>query len=311
LYSVSFTNLTEGTVVGHYGWFKPIILKTINGGIDWFEQSQNANGSLSEVYFLNEYIGTSVGAATILRTTDGGANWIDQSSGINVWLSGVSFTDINQGTAVGEAGTILKTTDGGEHWISLASSVTAYLYDVSCIDSVNAIIVGESGTILKTSNGGSSWIQQSSGTTNWLYAVNFIGGNTGWSVGKNGMILKTTDGGINWIQQSIGTTGIEEEKNKLPVQFVLDQNYPNPFNPSTSIRYTISSVIASETKQSQLVTLKVFDILGNEVATLVNEEKPAGSYEVKFNAAELSSGIYFYKLQAGSLVETKKMILMK
>jgi hypothetical protein len=64
-------------------------------------------------------------------------------------------------------------------------------------------------------------------------------------------------------------------------------------------------------KQIQLVTLKVYDVLGNEVTTLVNEEKPAGSYEVKFDASGLSSGIYFYKLQSGSLVETKKMILMK
>jgi hypothetical protein len=93
--------------------------------------------------------------------------------------------------------------------------------------------------------------------------------------------------------------------------FTLEQNYPNPFNPSTSIRYTISSVIASGAKQSQLVTLKVYDILGNEVATLVNEEKPAGSYEVKFDATGLSSGIYFYKLQAGTFTETKKMTMIK
>jgi hypothetical protein len=88
-----------------------------------------------------------------------------------------------------------------------------------------------------------------------------------------------------------------------PVKFALEQNYPNPFNPSTSIQYRVSS--------NSQVSLKVYDVLGNEVATLVNEEKPAGSYEVKFDASGLTSGIYFYKLQAGSMVETKKMILMK
>jgi len=88
-----------------------------------------------------------------------------------------------------------------------------------------------------------------------------------------------------------------------PLQFQLYNNYPNPFNPSTSIQYAV--------KDRQFVTLKVYDVLGNEVATLVNEEKPAGSYEVAFDAAQLSSGIYFYKLQAGSFVETKKMILLK
>jgi hypothetical protein len=83
---------------------------------------------------------------------------------------------------------------------------------------------------------------------------------------------------------------------------LLQQNYPNPFNPSTSIQYAISS--------TQFVTLKVYDLLGREVATLVNEEKPAGSYNVEFRMQnlELSSGIYFYKLQAGDFVETKKMI---
>ena len=105
--------------------------------------------------------------------------------------------------------------------------------------------------------------------------------------------------------------GVEDENNFVADDFSLEQNYPNPFNPSTSIRFNISSVIASETKQSQFVSLKVYDVLGNEVATLVNEEKPAGSYEVKFDAAGLSSGIYFYKLQAGSFIATKKMLLLR
>jgi len=97
-----------------------------------------------------------------------------------------------------------------------------------------------------------------------------------------------------------------------PVQFHLSQNYPNPFNPATTIKYTIqSSVIASGAKQSQLVTLKVYDILGNEVVTLVNEEKPAGTYQVNFNASHLTSGVYIYKLQVGGFAETKKMVLLK
>jgi hypothetical protein len=94
-------------------------------------------------------------------------------------------------------------------------------------------------------------------------------------------------------------------------EFVLYQNYPNPFNPSTKIKFTIPSVIASETKQSQLVTLKVYDVLGNETATLVNEEKSAGEYEVEFDAKSLTSGIYFYKLQARDYKQTRKMIFIK
>ena len=109
-------------------------------------------------------------------------------------------------------------------------------------------------------------------------------------------------------------TDVSEEKNYSLEDFTLSQNYPNPFNPSTKIRYNIPSVILSSSKDDKVgVTLKVYDVLGNEVATLVNENKPAGVYEIEFNASKynLTSGIYFYKLVAGSFVQTKKMILTK
>ena len=88
-----------------------------------------------------------------------------------------------------------------------------------------------------------------------------------------------------------------------PKTFELAQNYPNPFNPSTSIQYQVS--------RNSNITLKVYDIVGNQIATLVDEFKSAGKYEVEFGAANLASGIYFYKLQAGSFVETKKMVLIR
>lgn len=90
--------------------------------------------------------------------------------------------------------------------------------------------------------------------------------------------------------------------------FYLYDNYPNPFNPDTKIRYTIPNVGAL---RATSVKLKVYDVLGNEVSILVDEEKPAGSYEVNFNASDLSSGVYFYKLTAGNFVSTKKMILLR
>ncbi len=96
----------------------------------------------------------------------------------------------------------------------------------------------------------------------------------------------------------------------LPIVFSLEQNYPNPFNPSTKIKYSITNVALSGVEGSRVI-LKVFGILGNEVETLVNEEKPAGNYEVNFDASKLSSGVYFYQLHAGSFVETKKMILLR
>jgi hypothetical protein len=110
-----------------------------------------------------------------------------------------------------------------------------------------------------------------------------------------------------------------------PTIFSLEQNYPNPFNPTTKIKYSIADVIANPDeigmKQSQFVTLKIYDVLGDEVATLVNEQKPAGTYEVEFNGTGLPSGIYFYQLlvsasqskdgKAGTFIEPKKMVLLK
>jgi hypothetical protein len=105
--------------------------------------------------------------------------------------------------------------------------------------------------------------------------------------------------------------------NNSVTYFSLEQNFPNPFNPSTIIKYSVPSVISTEGRNLN-ITIKVFDVLGNEIATLVNEEKPAGIYEVQFDASKLTSGVYFYriaihsdKLQAGNFNETKKMIVIK
>ncbi len=98
-------------------------------------------------------------------------------------------------------------------------------------------------------------------------------------------------------------TDVNENNILLPTEFSLSQNYPNPFNPTTSIQYAISS--------RQLVTLKVYDILGSEVATLVNQEQSVGNYKVDFNASHLSSGVYFYQIKAGEFIQSKKMILIK
>ncbi len=106
---------------------------------------------------------------------------------------------------------------------------------------------------------------------------------------------------LRWLSENV-VVGVDEENN-LPFQFALAQNYPNPFNPSTKINFSIP--------EKSFTTLKIYDILGNEVANLFSEEKLAGNYEVQFDASKLSSGVYLYKLQSNSLVQTRKMILLK
>jgi hypothetical protein len=99
------------------------------------------------------------------------------------------------------------------------------------------------------------------------------------------------------------TTDVDYNDNKIPVAYFLSQNYPNPFNPSTKIRYEIPI----ESK----VLIKVYDILGREVATLVNDYQKAGRYQVEWNAGNLASGVYFYSIKAGDFYSTKKLILLK
>jgi hypothetical protein len=110
---------------------------------------------------------------------------------------------------------------------------------------------------------------------------------------------------LSWLDNNMfgGPVSVSDEIELKPNYFYLSQNYPNPFNPTTSIEYSIPAITN--------VTIRVYDILGNEIATLVNESKEPGNYKVNFDASELSSGVYFYKLQAGSFIQTKKLILVK
>ncbi|HCY76552.1 MAG TPA: hypothetical protein DHV28_11580 [Ignavibacteriales bacterium] len=121
-----------------------------------------------------------------------------------------------------------------------------------------------------------------------------INESVGYTVGRNGRIYKTINGG--------GITNISEDHPTVS-EFVLFQNYPNPLNPSTKISW--------QSPVGSWQTLKVYDVLGNEVITLVNEYRNAGNYEINFDASKLSSGVYYYQIRAGSFVETKKMIYLK
>ena len=118
-------------------------------------------------------------------------------------------------------------------------------------------------------------------------------------------ILTTASTGnkVTWLENTTIITHLEDESYNIPDQFHLYQNYPNPFNPTTKISYQIP--------ETGFVSIKVYDVLGNNIATLINGQKPKGKYEVEFDAIGLTSGIYYYQLKTDEFVETKKMILMK
>ncbi|MBI5020019.1 MAG: T9SS type A sorting domain-containing protein [Ignavibacteriales bacterium] len=157
------------------------------------------------------------------------------------------------------------------------------------INTAGSLLWSPSGIILTTNSTSPSIVANNS---NGLIAV-WTDYRTPSTAGD--ILGQSIDGNSN-------LTGVSEEK-VIPKEFSLFQNYPNPFNPVTTIRYQLP--INSHLK------LKVFDLLGIEVSTLVNENKNAGSYEVEFDGSKLPSGVYFYRLQTGSYVETKKLLLMK
>ena len=163
-----------------------------------------------------------------------------------------------------------------------------------------------------TTNGGTSWSFVSGATTSEF-------GVYRWKVAGTPsnecqvQIVDNEDFSVTDKSKSnfsiTNTTDIKENENKIN-NFVLMQNYPNPFNPTTKIKYTVPDALLPFGK-GQWVRLEVYNILGNEVAALVNETKPAGEYEVEFDGSNLPSGVYYYRIQAGSFSQTKKLILLK
>jgi photosystem II stability/assembly factor-like uncharacterized protein len=316
LRGVTFGDFNTGTVIGDSG----TILRTTNGGTLWMSQPSGTTYCLNAVSFIDANTGTAVGdSGTILRTTNGGSTWTSQSIVTDYQLYGVSFEDADTGTAVGyyvyahggvhllpgdaEGGIILRTTNSGTTWtIQFDGLYNVWsilpLLGVSFTDAHTGTVVGHQG-ILRTTSGGdwnnhdNGWSRQS-GEGHALYGVCFIDANTGTVVGGYGTILRTTTGGVTAVRNNLA---------QMPNQFALEQNYPNPFNPTTVIRYTLP--------RNSLVTVKVYDALGREMQTLVNEHQTEGNQSVTFSASGLPSGVYFYKLQTGSYSAVKRLVLLK
>jgi hypothetical protein len=226
----------------------------------------------------------------------------------NVYVTGSSYGGI--GTNYDYA-TIKYNSDGDSIWVNryngpdsdidegisiardklynvyVTGRSTGFSYDYATIKYDSA---GDESWVERYSNGGSG---SSSDEASALYVDTL---SNVYVTGMSALDYAT----VKYVQM---VTSVDNSSQNIPDRFILEQNYPNPFNPSTTIHFSVPS--------SEFVTLKVFDVLGNEVTTLINEEKPAGVYEVNFSASQLTSGVYFYTINAGSFVETKKMILLK
>jgi hypothetical protein len=217
---------------------------------------------------------------------------INTTTGVSTFVGPVSSELEYRGLAFDPTdGKLWASTKGQEIYTINPSTGVAKLIGTTGLDGgIPDIHFDDSGNLYGAIGGGAA--------TNNLISISKTNG-TGTIIGPIG--FTAVSGMAARLNRVVGID--DENDSEIPNSYALEQNYPNPFNPSTVISYQIPN--------AGNVTLKVYGILGNEVRTLINEEKPAGSYKIQFDGTGLSSGIYFYKIQSGSFVETKKMILMK
>ena len=294
-----------------------IIFTTTNFGIRAYSFTESTSFTLLANNInpiFDNATGITVGPDSIVYVAGGGNGFYAFSFYNDSTFTQLDHINVNQasGVAVRSDGTIFfaNINTGG---------VLAYTFNGTFFDSlaqwpVNGarnLAIGNNGTIFIANGSDGLRALTFDGTSFTNTAHIDEGGQTDTrdvAVGPDGVLYVINANLALTAYRYETLTAIGDPEPTSITKFSLSQNYPNPFNPSTKIKFTIPSNVKRETSN---VILKVYDVLGNRVATLVNEELSAGEYEVKFDASRLSSGLYFYTLQSGSFTETKKMLLLK
>ena len=319
LNKVKFVDENIGWIVGDNG----TILITTNGGENWYHQDSPSNGYLTSVTFPETGIGWICGwDGAILHTSDGGGtlsfeiferNTLDLSipdpgevsdiidvyispgilddhtlSGVTVLIDSVLHPEVSDLT-------FLLTHDGITDTLITQSEIADTNILHCGLTDAAAIFIAEGEPPYEGNYKPHSPLSVFSGMNpngEWtLKVVDMVSGNSGTLQGWGLKLFLDAP------------TNVESDYSSFPNDYVVYQNYPNPFNPSTTIKWQMP--------ETGFVTLKIYDVLGREVITLVNEELGTGTHETVFDAFRFSSGVYFYQLKSGSFVETKKMILLK
>jgi photosystem II stability/assembly factor-like uncharacterized protein len=334
--------------VGYVCGTNSVVMKTTNGGTVWNQVTNPVAGSYSlySMKFVNENTGwvflnyTIPATGNIYKTTDGGNTWTAQTTGTTDGIMSADMADADNGYVTMNPSNkpIYKTNDGGATWTPVTTPFTGNIKCVKALDK-NTLYIGVSyGTkrVAKSLDGGATWTTYALPVSVDVNSMDFKDVNTGYVCGNLvTAACRTTDGGNSWTfsnyhlptgakiyitdgdtafatgtwgsilrNVSYAITSVREVSSDFtPKGYSLSQNYPNPFNPSTSIQFSLPV--------SSNVKIEIYDVLGKLVSTLINENKSAGKYEINFNALGLSSGVYVYKLTAGSQIITKKMSLLK
>ncbi len=304
----------------------PKFCKTTNAGLNWQciarLDSHLITNDMNFIDINTGFIcGTTLfneqGYSRIYKTTNGGINWSVKDFTGRVNFMGMCFFNSTTGIAIGNhseafVGTkIFRTTNTGTSWDSIATfyniisqfvknlkgTGTAFASGFYYLNDTNNLTFTKTYTF-KSTNYGLNWITRYFNSNNLITGCTLIDQNNFFISGGNlydtAVIMKSTNGGNVFVNQ-IG--------NEIPTTFKLFQNYPNPFNPTTSIKYQVAGI--------KHIKLIIYDILGKEIATLVNGKQSLGIYEIIFDASSYPSGVYFYTLETQGYKETKKMILLK
>lgn len=300
-----------GTGKGEDGLFR-----STNNGTTWALSSTGLYSTFVDVIALlpsgsgGVTVFTGACGEGVYRSTNSGASWMQVDSGLTpsgmcVKSLAVNGTDVFLGQGTGKLSDgVFRSTNNGTSW-------TPVLQAIPPTGPVMALLVAHDGTgksyllagsaergVFLSSNGGENWIQINSGLADTVvYSLGVFGDSAGAA-----LILAGTASGRIWKQPLSRLTDVADIVTP-PAGFTLSQNYPNPFNPTTTIRYALP--------HRSHVLLTVYNTLGQQVATLVNGDVDAGYHSVQFNANNLASGVYFYRLQAGSFVETRHLLLLR
>lgn len=333
---IYFVDINTGYCTGGIGSLSGKIYKTTNSGLNWVQQFDTTGIGLRAVFFINASTGWAAGSNGVVKyTNNGGASWSSRNINISTLtdIRAVS-PDTVYAAGFGSAGAIAKSTNGGINWSF--TSVPNDIADCRFVIFANTntgytggLALGGLGAIAKTTDRGATWLRLNSYTGSVPQEAAFINSQLVYAVRTDDTVSVTTNGGANWFNQlavaggfdrsisinsgfgcivgrniAVNTTvGIQTLSGEVPGGHKLSQNYPNPFNPITFIDFDLP--------ENEFVTLKVYNILGKESAVIVNSAYSRGKYRVTFNASELSSGLYFYRLETDSYSETKKMLMIK
>jgi hypothetical protein len=312
-------DLNNGVAVGDANPNRPTgpaVLQTSDGGAHWTNMNTSAfpkmfSGDVwrrvdfpsKSVGYFYPSIGLSLYPWTMYKTTNGGTSWNPVFFGsiqcFRFYNDRIGIAGFHDRTMI-----VYRTLDGGATWDTI--NVANYPITERGYARDFRFLPGDFSKVWHTDNWrlwfsgdtGRTWSQQPLDTSPvYGSALVFTDATHGWFLASNGLLYHTNNADHLYV------TNVEQNKPERPTAFRLEPNYPNPFNPTTNIELRIAKF--------EMVTLRVFDLLGREVAVLVNECRPAGVYAVRWDASLLPSGVYFYRLQAGEYVETKKMVLLR